>query len=390
MQKSIIRNKFPEECQNKTKNRWNFYYHQGEFPDLGYKYYIEESFAIDGATQKVVPRLGSALTDPVYVRPEDFNKWLDREKQAAQDFLQLLSEAGFDSKEWKVEAQNHYHDYKYKHNFRLQHKEDATRFINIREDIETKGSKKHPITKTRYRIKASTPYAFGEERRVIYDDFWIQSYNSDYARFNFRCEKNELKETLVALKDQLDNAGERYNLKTMTEIEALERHGVMKCNNFADPKDAYCSYYYSEEHANYQFVRTKWFGKDPFEGQLLWSSDDPNVYCEIDLRQLTNYKSFSESEYRYAAEKEGLTFHAPGKEWNIPGVRFKLPDTKEECTELKQTVAMAEVAMRDTLYEIDKMPKKERHEFREKLKKAQETTQLDLSDLNQLTQGQER
>lgn len=46
MQKSIIKDKFPAECQNKTKNRYDTYYHQGEFPDLEYKYYIEESFAV--------------------------------------------------------------------------------------------------------------------------------------------------------------------------------------------------------------------------------------------------------------------------------------------------------------------------------------------------------
>ena len=47
MQKSIIKDKFPAEYQNKTKNRYDAYYHQGEFPDLEYKYYIEESFAVD-------------------------------------------------------------------------------------------------------------------------------------------------------------------------------------------------------------------------------------------------------------------------------------------------------------------------------------------------------
>ena len=391
MQKSIIKDKFPAEYQNKTKNRYDTYYHQGEFPDLEYKYYIEESFAVDVTTEQVVPRLGSALTDPVYVRPQDFNRWLDREKQAAQDFLQLLSEAGFDSKDWKVEAQNQYHDHKYKHNFRLQHKEDSNRHVIIREEIQNKGTKKAPVMVTKYQITASSPYAFGDEKQVIYDDFWIESSPKEYARFNFRCGKDQLKETLTQLQDVLDTAPDKLGLKTMSEIKALGKQGLAKCDGFADPKHTYAQYFYDEEHNRYQLMRGKYEGRDPFDGRLIWFSDQPeDVYCEISLRQLTNYKPFSQSEYRYAVEKQGLTYQEPSEVWNVHAVRFKLPDTKEERVAFKQTVAMAEVAIRDTLDEIHNMSKKERHKLQETLKRVQSTTRLDLSDLNQDNQGQER
>lgn len=391
MQKSIIKDKFPAECQNKTKNRYDTYNHTGVFPDLDYHYYIEESFAVDATTKQVVPRLGSPLTDPVYVRPEDFGKWLNREKQVAQDFLHLLSEAGFDSKDWTITGQKIYQDYKFKNNFRLQHKEDSTRHVTIREDIETKGTKKHPITTSKYRITASSPYVLGDEKRVIYDDFWLQSSTKEYARFNFRCEKDQLKETLIHLNDVMSTAADKLGLKTMSEIKALGEHGMAKCEGFADTNRTYVNYFYDEEHNRYQLMRDRYDGRDPFDGRLIWFSDQPgDVYCEISLRQLMNYEPFTQSEYRYAVEKQGLTYQEPGEVWNVSAVRFKLPDTKEERVAFKQTVAMAEVAIRDTLYEIKNMSNKERREFQVTLKQAQETTQLDVSDLNQLTQGQER
>ena len=391
MQKSIVKDKFPAECQNKTKNRHDTYNHTGVFPDLDYHYYIEESFAVGATTEQVVTRLGSALTDPVYVKPEDFDKWLDREKQAAQDFLQLLSEAGFDSKEWKVEAQNHYHNHKYKHNFRLQHKVDSDRHVIIREEIQNKGTKKTPVMVTKYQITASSPYAFGDEKRVIYDDFWIESSPKEYARFNFRCGKDQLKETLTQLQDALDTAPDKLGLKTMSEIKALGEHGMAKCEGFADQRNTYVQYFYDEEHNRYQLMRDRYEGQDPFDGRLIWFSNQPeDVYCEISLRQLTNYKPFTQSEYRYAVEKQGLTYQEPSQVWDVHAVRFKLPDTKEEREALKPKVAMAEVAIRQTLDEIHNMPNKERHKLRETLKRVQSATRLDLSDLNQDNQGQER
>lgn len=329
---------------------------------MDYHYYIEESFAVGATTEQVVTRLGSALTDPVYVKPEDFDKWLDREKQAAQDFLQLLSEAGFDSKEWKVEAQNHYHNHKYKHNFRLQHKVDSDRHVIIREEIQNKGTKKTPVMVTKYQITASSPYAFGDEKRVIYDDFWIESSPKEYARFNFRCGKDQLKETLTQLQDALDTAPDKLGLKTMSEIKALGEHGMAKCEGFADQRNTYVQHFYDEEHNRYQLMRDRYEGQDPFDGRLIWFSNQPeDVYCEISLRQLTNYKPFTQSEYRYAVEKQGLTYQEPSQVWDVHAVRFKLPDTKEEREALKPKVAMVEVAIRQTLDEIHNMPNKERH-----------------------------
>ena len=177
----------------------------------------------------------------------------------------------------------------------------------------------------------------------------------------------------------------------MREIKALEKQGMAKCEGFADSNRTYVDYFYDEEHNRYQLMRGKYDGRDPFDGRLIWFSDQPgDVYCEISLRQLMNYEPFTQSEYRYAVEKQGLTYQEPGEVWNVSAVRFKLPDTKEERVAFKQTVAMAEAAIRDTLYEIKNMSNKERQEFQVTLKQAQETTQLDVSDLNQLTQGQER
>ena len=117
---------------------------------------------------------------------------------------------------------------------------------------------------------------------------------------------------------------------------------------------------------------------------------DYHYYIEESFAVGATTKPFTQSEYRYAVEKQGLTYQEPSQVWDVHAVRFKLPDTKEEREALKPKVAMSEVAIRQTLDEIHNMPNKERHKLRETLKRVQSATRLDLSDLNQDNQGQER